>query len=105
MIARVVVTEGKKERERFGQVNFLSLSSQFAPATMESFTPSQYGGEDHFAHLEGASGYSFNDVGDDTSSLHSHSTAQSHLPFARFHPNRRRRRSTSTVYRTRRRRS
>ncbi|GAA5932881.1 uncharacterized protein JCM15063_002230 [Sporobolomyces koalae] len=38
-----------------------------------SFTPSQYGGEDHFAHLEGASGYSLG--GDDTVSLHSHSTA------------------------------
>jgi hypothetical protein len=46
---------------------------------MQSFTPSQYGGEDHFAHLEGASGYSFNpssssDLADDTSSLHSSST-------------------------------
>lgn len=46
---------------------------------MQSFTPSQYGGEDHFAHLEGASGYSFNDLADDTSSLHSASTT-SHLP-------------------------
>lgn len=53
---------------------------------MQSFTPSQYGGEDHFAHLEGASGYSFNDLGDDTSSLHSASTTSHPLtPHAHSH--------------------
>lgn len=42
-------------------------------------TPSQYGVEDNFEHLEGASGYSFKGEGlgglnDDTSSIHSSST-------------------------------